>query len=68
MATLRFRLDDLVIDGVTLRRTRTGLLTLTWPVHAGSGRPIVSPADDAAGAAIEVAVLTALGFGGTPEP
>lgn len=66
LAWLRFRLDDLVvIDGVSLRRTRDGRLVLSFPIrHDSQGRqhPIVRPVDDVARRALESEVLEALGL------
>ena len=62
-AYLRFRLDDLVLDGITLRRTRDGRLTLAWPERtdsAGRRHAVVRPAGDAERVALEQAVFDAL--------
>ena len=53
------------VDGVTLRRTADGRLTLTFPARRdrhGGEHPYVRPIDDATRVAIERAVFEALGF------
>ena len=61
---LSFGVDGLlVLDGVALRRTRTGRLTLSFPAptdRRGRRRALVRPLDDRARRAIERAVLEAL--------
>jgi len=61
---VRFTLGGLVVvDGVALRRTQCGRLTLSYPVrHDARGRQhsIVRPVDDAARVAIEAQVFAAL--------
>ena len=57
--------DALVIDNMTLRRTRDGRLVLSFPVRhdrRGRQRPIVWPVSQAARDAIEDAVFSALGL------
>jgi DNA-binding cell septation regulator SpoVG len=51
---------DVVIDGVTVRRTATGRLTLSFPERCdrrGHAHSVVRPVDDAARRAIEAAVF-----------
>ena len=61
---IRFTLNDaVVVDGVTLRRTRDGRVTLSYPVRhdaRGAQHAIVRPIDDAARHAIEAQVFAAL--------
>ncbi len=55
----------IAVDGVALRRTRDGRLVLSFPVrHDSQGRqlPILRPTGNEARAAIEAAVLQALGL------
>ena len=62
-AFLRFRVDGLVLDGVALRRTQAGRLTLSWPERAdrtGRRHAVVRPAGDAERVALEQAVFAAL--------
>ena len=70
-AYLRFRLDDLVLDGITLRRTRDGRLTLAWPERtdsAGRRHAVVRPAGDTERVALEAAVLAALALPAEARP
>ena len=56
---------QLRLDGLTLRRTRDGRLTLSYPERrdgAGRGHPYIRPVNDQARRAIETDVLTALGL------
>jgi DNA-binding cell septation regulator SpoVG len=60
-----FRLGPLTLDGLVLRRTRSGCLTLAFPVRTdSSGRrhPLFRPTCDRARREIEAAVLSALGL------
>ena len=53
------------VDGVQVRRTRDGRLTLSFPSHLDHGgreHPYVHPIDDKARVAIEHAVFEALGL------
>ena len=53
------------VDGVRVRRTREGRLTLSFPTHEdhnGRKHSIVHPVDDETRVAIERAVFAALGF------
>ncbi len=55
--------DALVLDGLTLRRTRDGELRVSYPERTdGAGRrhPIVRPINEAARTAIEEQILQAL--------
>jgi DNA-binding cell septation regulator SpoVG len=65
-----FLLNDAVrVDGVGVRRTIRGKLTLSWPTRedsAGQRHPLVHPISDDARLDLESQVLAALGFGGTP--
>lgn len=69
---LTFTMDDrLRLDGVTLRRTRDGRLTLSFPERrdaAGRSHPIVRPLDDGSRQAIESAVFAALGMARDARP
>jgi hypothetical protein len=56
---------QLVLDGITLRRTLDNRLTLSFPEREdGVGRrhPIIRPVDDEARRAIEAAILGSLGW------
>ena len=58
-----FRLGPVLIDGVTLRRTLSGQLTLSFPMRtSGTGQrhAIVRPADSPAREVITAAVLQGL--------
>jgi hypothetical protein len=51
------------VDGVAVRRTRDGRLSLSFPervAHDGKRHPIVRPLDDRSRAAVENAVIAAL--------
>ena len=51
---------DLVLDGITVRRTEAGRITLSFPRRrdrAGRDHPYIRPADEAARRRIEHAVL-----------
>lgn len=53
---------DLVLDGVTVRRTADGRITLSWPAkrdRSGRGHAYVRPLDDAARRRIEKAIFGA---------
>lgn len=57
--------DLLRLDGLTLRRTSNGLLTLSFPARrdaSGRQHAIVRPIDDAVRREIEEAVFAALGI------
>ena len=48
---LSLRIGNLLLDGVALRRTSRGDLTLSWPARrdrGGRDHPVVWPVDDAA--------------------
>ena len=52
------------VDGITLRRTAAGRLTLSFPARSdrrGGKHPIVRPIDDDARRSIEAAIFDALG-------
>ena len=61
-----FLLDDRIrLDGLTVRRTRRGILTLSFPAKPGrDGRdwPYVRPIDDETRQTIEQQVLAAIGL------
>ena len=55
---------DLVLDGITLRRTADGRFALSFPARtdrSGRRHPFVRPVDDAARRSIERALLAQLG-------
>lgn len=55
---------DLIIDGITLRKTAEGRLTISFPQRqsrSGQRRAIVRPVDDAARRAVEAEILGQLG-------
>lgn len=57
--------DILVLDGLALRRTRTGRHALSYPERVdrrGDTHPLIRPRDDAARRQIEELVLKALGI------
>ncbi len=61
-----FRLGEFEIDGVTLRRTRAGELTLSYPARrdrSGRDHPYFRPIGDRARRRIESQVFEALGLG-----
>ena len=63
LAYLSIECANLVLDGVTLRRTRDGELRLSFPMRTdahGRRHAIIRPADDRARRAIERAVLPQL--------
>ncbi len=56
--------DTLVLDGLTLRKTRDGRLTLSYPARRdaeGKQHFILRPIDDGARLDLENQILTALG-------
>lgn len=62
---LSFSVGPLRLEGVTLRRTATGRLALSFPARQdrlGIAHAIVRPLDDATRRAIEAQVFRALGF------
>jgi DNA-binding cell septation regulator SpoVG len=66
LAFLALELDGLVqVDGIALRMTEQGLLALSFPSRTsrrGTKHSLVRPRDQAARAAIERTILTALGI------
>jgi DNA-binding cell septation regulator SpoVG len=57
--------ESLALDGLTLRRTADGRLTISFPARrdsTGRQRFFLRPLDDAARREIEVQVFRALGF------
>jgi DNA-binding cell septation regulator SpoVG len=65
---LKFTLNDaLIIDGVSLRRTLNGSLTLGFPRRTdvrGNHHPIIRPTDDGVRQAITQQIAAALGNDG----
>ena len=58
-----FTSGGMVIDGVAVRRTRNGDLTLSWPRRRdrhGREHPVVRPQDDRTRQLLEAAVFEAL--------
>lgn len=58
---------DLVLDGITVRRTRMGRLTLSFPARRGRGgenHAYVRPLDDRARLAIEREIFAAIDLDG----
>jgi DNA-binding cell septation regulator SpoVG len=54
---------DLHLDGITLRRTASGVLTISFPERrdrAGRSHPVVRPIDARARTAIETEILQGL--------
>ena len=72
LAWLRFTIDDqLVLDGVALRRGRDGRLLLAWPERrdrAGRRHSVVRPTGDAERVALEKAVFDALDLPAEARP
>ena len=67
LAYVSFRIGPLVTDGVVLRKTRAGKLTLSYPCRRdrrGRSHPLLRPVDDSARRALEQSVLDELGLGG----
>lgn len=57
--------ESLRLDGLTLRRTLSGRLTLSFPsrtARTGKTHPYIRPVDDAARRAFEAQVLSMLGL------
>ena len=57
---------DLVLDGITVRRTRHGRLTLSFPARRGRGgesHAFIRPLDDRARLAIEREIFDAIDLG-----
>jgi DNA-binding cell septation regulator SpoVG len=55
--------NALILDGITVRRTRTGRLALSFPARrdrAGIEHPIIRPTDDATRRQFEDAIFAAL--------
>lgn len=57
---------SVVLDGITVRRTLDGRLTLSFPRGRGQ-RPPVRPLDDEARRALERGILGAIGLGAGGE-
>ena len=60
---VQLRYGPLHLDGITLRRTRTGSLTLSWPGRrdrTGAHHALVRPISDAAREELEEAVFEEL--------
>lgn len=63
LAFIRLQYGSLVLDGLTLRRTREGGLSVSWPERRdrnGGRHPIARPRTDAARRELEDAILRAL--------
>ena len=57
---------DLVLDGITVRRTREGRLTLSFPARRGRGgeqHAYIRPIDESARRVIECEILAAIDLG-----
>ena len=57
---------DFIVDSITLRRTESGRLALSFPQRrdrTGRSHPVVRPVDDDARRAIEAEILGQLGQG-----
>ncbi len=60
----------LLVDGVTVRRTRDRRLSLSWPARrdrAGFEHPYLRPVNDGARLLLEAQILGALGFASAEE-
>ena len=63
LAYVKLEFGPLILDGVTLRRTLDGRLTLGWPERTdrqGNRHPLMRPISDAARLELEEAVLREL--------
>ncbi|MEZ6017529.1 MAG: hypothetical protein R3F49_20640 [Planctomycetota bacterium] len=63
LAYVKLEFGPLILDGVTLRRTLDGRLTLGWPERTdrqGNRHPLMRPISDAARLELEDAVLREL--------
>lgn len=63
LAYVQLRYGPLHLDGITLRRTRSGSLTLSWPSRrdrTGAQHALVRPITDAAREELEEAVFEEL--------
>ena len=63
LAYVKLEFGPLILDGVTLRRTLDGRLTLGWPERSdrqGNRHPLMRPISDAARLELENAVLREL--------
>lgn len=63
--------DQLMLDGLTLRRTRAGGLRLGYPERTdrrGGRHPIIRPLDDESRRAFEAAVFEQLGLASEAAP
>ena len=63
LAYVKLEFGPLILDGVTLRRTLDGRLTLGWPERTdrqGNRHPLMRPISDAARLELENAVLREL--------
>lgn len=64
-------LGDVIVDGITVRRTAAGRLAISFPERRdrqGHRHPIVRPISDEARREIESAVLRALGLAPAEAP
>jgi len=62
---IRFRYGDLLVDGVTLRRTQDGRLTLSYPARrtrSGAEYSFIRPVDDRARRELDAVVFATLGL------
>jgi DNA-binding cell septation regulator SpoVG len=63
LAFVRMCYGPLIVDGVTLRRTRAGTLALSWPSRtdrSGARHALVRPLNDSAREELEAAVFAEL--------
>jgi hypothetical protein len=65
LAYVSFRISNaLLVDGVTVRRTRDNRITLSWPTRSdGAGRrhPLLRPLDDLSRQRLEAQIIKAIG-------
>ena len=65
LAYVSFRINNaLLVDGVTVRRTRDNRVTLSWPARsdaAGRKHPLLRPLDDVSRQRIEAQIIKAIG-------
>ena len=62
---LSLRVGRIVLDGIAVRRTRDGRISLSYPERAdrhGDRHPYIRPVDECARREIELQVLDALGY------
>lgn len=71
LAYLQVQLDDVVLDGLTLRRTAAGKFAISFPARTdrqGNRHPIVRPVDDDARRQIEHELLRQIAQSSGGEP